>query len=291
MRHRIAFLATFLTLGLVADAVSAQDVYGQQGGILVSGTGEVKAKPNFVEIDLRTAASAELTADAIVKYRDAKRRTMEAFEKLEMKELTLEERGLSLTPGNAQEAMNMAMRGMGGGTPYKMQVEISSTIHVKLGGIRDMPAEQVMETIGKLLDTAQDSGAAVGPSQAEINMAWRYGNNVNGAIVHFVLRDLAEMREEAYEKAVADARRRAERIAKLTNVKVGQVLSVQEQYVSGDDTPIQVQYYGYRQPSATPASLEDQNINSETFAETPFQVKLLVRFAIDSSESRTASNP
>ena len=41
--------------------------------------GFVAAKPNFLEIDLEVAAASELTADAIVKYRDARKRIRDAF--------------------------------------------------------------------------------------------------------------------------------------------------------------------------------------------------------------------
>ena len=62
----------------------------QTGGISVYGTGETSAKPDLVEISLRANASAELTADALVKYRDTKRRTLEAFEKLKLEKLEVE---------------------------------------------------------------------------------------------------------------------------------------------------------------------------------------------------------
>src|SRR5260370_14971838 len=42
-------------------------------GFTVAGKAHVAARPNLGEIDLEVAASSELTPDAIVKYRDAKR--------------------------------------------------------------------------------------------------------------------------------------------------------------------------------------------------------------------------
>ena len=300
-RIRLARAGVSFVTALACFAMASSRAWGQvysdpaQGanppGISVSGKGEVRAKPNFVEIDMRSAASAELTADALVKYRDSKRRTLEAFDKLQLKELAIEERGLTLSPGNAQEAMQMAWRGMGGGAAYKMQVEISSTLHLKLGGIRDLPSEEVMETIGKLLDTAQDSGAGVGPSQADINNAWRYGNMLNSSIVRFVVRDLNDLREEAYTKAVADARKRAERLARLNGVRLGGVLSVNETYVSGDDPAQgQMRYYGgYYAPA--PAQLDEPHLVSESFSEVNFQVRLMVRFAIAGPAEETAKEP
>src|SRR5258708_2191157 len=56
-------------------------------GITVFGTAEVRARPNMVEIDLRAASKAELTEDAIIKYRDVKKRTLESFAGLKMDNL------------------------------------------------------------------------------------------------------------------------------------------------------------------------------------------------------------
>lgn len=263
-------------------------------GITVNGKGEIKARPNFIELNMRTSAVAELTADAIVKYRDSKRRTLEAFEKLEMKELTVTERGLTLGPGNAQEQMQMAWRGMGGGgTAVKTQVEISSSLQLRLGGIRDLAPEQAMETVGKLLDTAHDAGAGVGPSQADYNMAYRYGNAVNMSMVKFVVRDLDELREQAYQAAVDDARKRAERLARLNGVRLGEVLAVNETYVSGDDATANYSpYYGYGY-RPQPSDVDEPHIASDTFSPVTFQVRLTVKFAIagPADKAATASTP
>ena len=82
-------------------------------GITVFGTGELQTMPNLVEIDLRAGGSSELTADSIVKYQDAKRRALEAFEELKLEDLTIEEHGLNLSAGgNSTAQMQMMMNGM-----------------------------------------------------------------------------------------------------------------------------------------------------------------------------------
>lgn len=284
----VAALGMVGTLPGAIAQVPAQDTSegGRMSGISVYGTGELRTKPNFVEIDLRASANAEITSDAVVKYRDVKRRLLKAFEDLKMSELVVNERGLTLMPGNTAEAMQMAMRGMPT-TDTKTSVEIASTLHLRLGGIRDLPAEQVMETVGQLLDTAQDAGAGIGPSRADINMAWRYGTQANQSIVRFVVRDLAEIRESAYEKAIANAKARAERLARLSGVELGEVVAVNEVFVSGEDM-VQTQPYAYYNPQSRTTSEDADFLTSETFAEIPFRVKLLVRFGISGGGEKTA---
>lgn len=290
LRTALALLAAAL---LRPDAAQAQ-VYTssspyQASGITVFGTGETIGKPDVIEISMRAAANAELTADAIVKYRDAKRRILEAFDKLKLEKLEIEELNVSLSNQASAEQMQMAMRGMvDTSSAGKSKVEISSSLQLRLSGIKSQSIEQVMETVGKLLDTAKDSGAAVGPSAADINMAYRYGRQANSALVRFVVRDLDALREKAYQDAVADARSRAERLAKLNGVRVGEVIGVQETQVSGDNSGQTTNPYG--QTVVSQDKLKDQKISSDAFAEIPFRVKLLVRFAIAPAESKTAQN-
>ena len=65
-------------------------------GLTVSGKGVVGGKPNRMEIDLEVMATSEMSADVIVKYRDAKKRLQEAFATLKMKNITVEERALAV---------------------------------------------------------------------------------------------------------------------------------------------------------------------------------------------------
>ena len=248
-------------------------------GITVQGTGEVYAVPNAVEIDLRTGATAEIAADSLVKFRDAKRRMREAYDALKLSGLTLDEMGLSLSVGNPEAAMN-AMRGMPTTAGVRNEVQVQSTFRLRLTGIDKLESEQVLETVGKLLDVAQDAGGSLGPSPADVNMAYRYGMSPSGSAVRFIVQDLDTLRESAYEKAVADARLRAKRLARLNGVRLGGVLGVREVQVAGDDSNISIQ-----QPwggvSTRASGAKAPQLISETFGEIPLKVVLSVRFDLE----------
>jgi uncharacterized protein len=289
MRRLTLFLAACLLIAWTTIA-SAQ-IYSATGsnleGITVYGTGELRAKPNFVEISLKAAARAELTDDAIVKFKDSKQRTLDAFTALKMKNLKVHETGLTLAPGNIQQIMQQMWNGMPQQNAKKPEIEISSALHLQLSEVANVPSEELLKTIGKLLDTASDSGAEYGPSQAEMQMAYRYGRNVSGVIVKFILRDLEAIREKVYEKAVEDARTRAERLAKLHGLKLGPAIAVQEVQVSGDEAAQQV-VQPWDVATNTDAPVEPQ-IVSNSFNEIPFRVKLLVRFSTEPQGPKTAS--
>src|SRR5262249_47372659 len=67
---------------------------GNIEGFTVTGMGYGSAKPNQMEIDLEVSASSEMTADAIVKYHDARKRIHEAFVALKLPNVAVEERGV-----------------------------------------------------------------------------------------------------------------------------------------------------------------------------------------------------
>lgn len=102
-------------------------------------------------------------------------------------------------------------------------------------------------------------------------------------MVTFVVADVAAVREEAYQKAVADARSRAERLAKLTGVKLGRVLSAAEQEVTGDQSD-ELNVY-----QALNMTAENRGVTAPSTAAVPIRVKLAVVFAInDLGSSATA---
>jgi uncharacterized protein len=302
MRIRIGsltLLAGLLVIGYPARAAaqnqSTPPNVTASDGISVFGTGEVTARPNCVEIDLDVSGKAELSGDAQVKYRDAKKRLIEALDKLGLKDLSTEERGVSITAGISMDQQQRIVNNVPQ-TVGKPQIDVSSTVRLCLKNVRDVPAEELVKTIGKLIDVAQDAGVNVGLSQSELLMRQRYGmfggQNSN---VRFIVDDLIELREKAYERAVADARDRASRLARLNHVKLGLAVSVQEIQVAGDNPPTTSApvspYYPFlnlnTQP-ATPESVAEPRISSPTLTDIPVQVKLLVRFSIQTADPATA---
>ena len=80
-RNRRTFCRLIAVLALLVPlSAGGQEAQPSNGdGITVSGSGEVKSKPNVVEISATVSGDAELAADAIVKYRDTKRRGLKAI--------------------------------------------------------------------------------------------------------------------------------------------------------------------------------------------------------------------
>ena len=137
-------------------------------GFTVSGKGFVSAKPNLVEVDMDVSASSELTADAIVKYRDAKKRIRDAFAALKLNSVSVEERGLLVDQkGQMQSPYYFDVQP---NPRNKTEVQLSRKLVVKAVDIRKMDEEAVLQLVGRLLDVAQDAGAKVGPQTNMIRL-------------------------------------------------------------------------------------------------------------------------
>ena len=268
-KFAVALVAVFL----IATAHPAHAQFFPQGpatapgnieGFTVTGKGFVAAKPNRLEIDLEVSAASELTADAIVKYRDAKRRLQEAFTALKLDNVAVEERGLLVDQKGAD--FNPYFFDYQPNRKAKVEVQLTRKLIVKCSDIRKMDEEALLQLVAKLLDVAQDAGGKVGATQNPYaNYYFGYRNQQSG-LVRFILDDYDKLEEEAYAKAVADAEARAGRLAKLSHVKLGSVTSVREVTSPGpretgqeDDVP-------------------QKRLESARFQEIPVRVELMVRF-------------
>ncbi len=224
-----------------AQSESAAGGKAANPGISVSGVGTIKGRPDRVRIEVRVQGKAEITDDALVKYRDARRRLIEALDKLKLENLRTNEQAVSIAAAVSQASYQAMMNGMAAQSDGSNPIEVSGSLQVELAELNELSPEDVLKTVGKVLDTIKDAGGSLGPSSSETMMAMRYGRMPNGTSVKFVLRDFKRLREQAYEQAVEDARTRGSRLAKLNGVKLGQVVAVQEVHVAGDQPESNVQ--------------------------------------------------
>jgi uncharacterized protein YggE len=284
MNRKQATLALAAILTVVSGPARAQ-FFGQSmhsgsteniEGFTVAGKGSVSAKPNLVEIDLEVSAASELTADAIVKYRDAKRRLHEAFTALKLENIAVDERGLLLDQKGMQTPYYFG--GFQQNNRAKTEVQLSRKLIVKATKIREMDEDRVLQLVAKLLDVAQDAGARVGKQPNFNYYYYDYNPQNSNGLIRFVLEDFDKLQEDAYEKAIADARARAQRLARLSGVALGPIVAIREINVPGDQN----------------MNTEDQplrkRLETSKFQEIPVRVELLVRFQVESHPNGQTQN-
>jgi uncharacterized protein YggE len=243
-------------------------------GLTVTGKGTVAARPNLLEIDLEVSAASELTADAIVKYRDARRKLQEAFAALKLANITVEERGLLVDKKGVANRYYFFMSEPN--SRAKTEVQLSRGLIVKGTDIAKLDEEALLQLTAKLLDVAQDAGARLGKT-SDFDPYFYYEYRRQEGLVRFVLEGFDKLQEEAYEKAIADAQVRAERLARLSKVELGPIVAVREIQVPGE---LENRHGDEPEPR--------KRLVASKFQEIPIKVELLVRFEV---HPRTENKP
>jgi uncharacterized protein len=252
-------------------------------GISVSATGESTVKPNRLEIEIKAAASAELTGDAVVKYRDALKRAKDAFEKLKIDKLELEDRGMNVA--NSAAGGNQQFVNVVGGNQQaaaKPEVNISKSLRLSVAGIDKLSEEDLVSLVAKLLDTAKDAGVSVGNESNNSLLSRINGMSTPVAMVTFVADDPSTARQAASEKAFAQAKQKAQRLAELAGAQLGPVLSMEETSgSSGRQESIQERMIEMIYGSGGGSAPADPRLTSPLLVDLPVQVNLRVRFGLE----------
>jgi uncharacterized protein len=276
-------------IGVMADRVGAAAAAGgEDAGVTVSATGEATVRPNRLEIEIKAAASAELTGDAVVKYRDALKRAKDAFDKLKIEKLEMIDRGMNVANSSAGGNGNNFVAMNGNNQPAaKPEVNISKTLRLEVTGIDKMSEEDLAGLVAKLLDTAKDAGVVAGPDSNSA-MMMRMGVSVPSTVVTYVADEAVAARAKAGEDAFRQAKERAQRLADLAGARLGPVLSMEETAVSTgheqsmQEKVIQMVYGGGN------SAPDDPRLTSPTLMDMPVRVGLKVRFALEPKVSGAA---
>lgn len=275
-------LYTFGAL-VVAFFSASIEAAAEEGGITVVGTGQVMAKPDCLEIDVRASAEAELTGDAVVKYDDTLRRIRAAFAKLDMKDLSVEDRELSVASGTEAAGGIAAVMAVQNKAAAKSNFQIARSLRLVVRKIDKQQESDVIDTISKLLDAAKDAGATVGKdggSNALLQMMGRGGGTT--PVVLFVVEHPEELREQAYRKAFDEATARATRLAKLANARLGRATSIEEVAAAAPESGVQERMISAVYGIETPGS-NDSRLSSDKLIDIPVRVTLRVRFSLDNA--------
>ena len=166
---------------------------GQQTGITVGGEGTAQGKPDVALITLGVTALAPTVGEA----RDRAAASLDAMLKSVksggVAEKDIQTTQLSINPEYNYDNGNQTLRGF----------RVTNTVSIKV--------REINKT-GDVVDGAVTAG----------------GNDTTIQGITFTIDDPEQLREKAREAAVADARRRAETLAKASGVSVGSPISITE---------------------------------------------------------------
>lgn len=168
-------------------------------GIHVTGTGRVVMKPDMAHVQIGVQTFNADAQVAVAENNEKTQAIVDGIKALGVADKDIQTTQFSITP---QHDWNKPQ-------PNIVGFQVNNTIAVKIRNLDD---------IGKVLQTPVDAGA----------------NNVFG--LSFTVEDPTPFKNEARVKAVADARQRAESMAKASGVRVGKPVSIVE--TSGGIPPL-----------------------------------------------------
>jgi uncharacterized protein YggE len=275
-RCYLCLSAALVIVGMLAPVSRAQSAEGQ--GITVSGAAEVKIKPNQVVIGAVVSGEAELTNDAMVKYRDAKKRAMAAIEGLKLPNVKIEAGGVSVSQAMDPNAAQMMMQGRAANVG-KSKVRAMESLKITISEADKSTNDALMDVIMKLIDAGRDAGLQIGSAMPsnwyQYQMEMQNGG-ANQNIPQFKVTDVAAHRDEAFKKAMDDAKTKAQHLADLAGVKLGRILSIHAS--TGKAAGNRVMYpWMYNGDAESP---EQEELTSGTMEEIPLKVTLNVQYEI-----------
>ena len=252
-------LKQLLLGGVGAVLIGVRAMAQEPGTLSASGAGEVWAKPTQMEFRAMLSGSSELGVDAFTKYKQYKERTEKLVKDMGVEKLDIKVGGIRLGfAGEEQQQMMMMMaRGIrpGGGddeAAVKPQMSVTSGARLIVGGIEDLTEDEAIEKATDLIDRFSDGGLTILPA-GQAN----YRGQQQGAMVMFVIEDVAPLRKKARELAFANARAEAEELAKLAGVKLGRIRTVHDQGDRGAQA-MAYRQYGYYDDSFEYYAYDDE---------------------------------
>jgi uncharacterized protein YggE len=197
MKHRNALAAVALAAALLTAPALAQVI--PPAAISVTGEATVSVPPDLAEIDGGVTSEAKTAREASEANNAAMGKVLQALKGAGIEEKDIQTSRLSLQP---QSTPNRS------GPSAIAGYRASNRVTIR---VRDVTK------VANVIDTLVGAGA----------------NEIGG--INFVVSQASKLLDEARERAVADARRKAEIYAKAAGVTLGAPLSISEQ---GNSAPV-----------------------------------------------------
>ena len=224
-------LAGLMIVGLLAACqggapVSGNGGYNQIPMISVSGTGKVYLAPDIANVYVGVRSQADNVGTALSQNNSQANAIASA-----LKEKGVAAEDIQTTAFNVYPQQNYSPEGI----PMETVYVVENTVYIK---VRDL------NNLGTLLDSVVRAGA----------------NTING--ISFDVEDHTAAEKEARRLAIEDAKAKAEELASLTGVTLGQLYSVNV-YSSGGPQPVYEAKGGAAMASTTPIAAGQMVIQME----------------------------
>jgi hypothetical protein len=215
-------LALFAIFGLVLAPRRASAEQAAVTGIVASGSGEVRVRPDSMRVTIGVEAQGKTVEEVERLANEKMTRVLASLRALQIPNLQLKTSILTVRPVHATTPEGMIRTA---------EIVGYSAVNAVSVVVRQAPREQIARDASAIMSATLRSGA-----------------NLTGDF-EFFLDDPSRAQAEALAKAVADARRHGESMAAAAGVAITGVALVSE---GGSIAPVLMQGMGYGAPSAAP---------------------------------------
>lgn len=227
-----------VVLALAGALLAGQAAHAQQQGITVMATGEATVQPDVLVLEGTLSESAELAEDAVVAFRDSRRRALNSIEALEIEGLEVLPGAIKLSRGGDMAAMGgMIMPGGGGEQLPPGQIAISQDVEIRIAGVDAMEPDALIDLILSISSAAEEAGIGLGEMTQEDMLMMQMGQGGGSAeMATLRVSDPETAQQEAAADAIAQARAKAQRLAALAGVELGPVTAITEIADTADES-------------------------------------------------------
>lgn len=208
MNVRLILIAMLLVLPLTLvaqESTSRPDSVSKV--IVVNGTGEVSGVPDMAEVNVGILVEAGSAKEAVQANNKQMTRLLEELKRLGIDEKDIQTSNFNVSPKYQN------FRSPTGEAPKIDGYRVSNQVHIRVRKIK---------TLGDVLDQVVTAGA----------------NQVNG--VNFSISDPETLVDEARNKAIRDAKRKAGLMAKEAGVTLGSLVEIREGSGGSQPPPMRV---------------------------------------------------
>ena len=275
-----------LALLLTATAAPAQyyDGNGTDERLNAAGQASFEVTPDRAVLAVAVSGSGEEPQDAMVKFRDNRRRAVEALKAVPVEGLTVEPQGVGLSYMYDQQELNQMRNNQGNAVVPTPKIIVAESLRVILPDLTSYEDEDALvAAMQQVVSAVRDQGLGLGQNPTAEMAGYNYGYNAQPqTLFTFESTGTEDRRAAARREAVEDARSNAEETAALIGATLGPIVSFSESVnVPAENT---TDMYGnrrgynqYGQPN--PASAKDA-ITSTLLGPATVQVTVNLRFAI-----------
>lgn len=230
--RRLATLAVTTLMAAIglAACTDQHNTFAERRSITVTGEGEASGAPDQAEV----SAGVQILADTVI---EATRENQSIIEKIME---ALDEQGIP--PEKIQTSNYSIWAEQDYQEPRQNRISgyrVSNVVNVKIDDI---------DKIGDVLAAVTNAGA----------------NSIHG--IQFGVKDTKALEQQAREAAMADARARAEALARLAGVELGEVLSISTSYSGGPPRPMMSRSYDMAEAAAPSISPGQQSLSVQIHA-------------------------